>query len=211
MKIAIIGAGNVGGALGTLWAAKGHEVTFGVRDPRSAKVADVVKSAGARVRATSVAEAAASADIVVLATPWPAAEEAVRSAGNLSGKILVDCINPLRADLSGLLIGTDTSAAEEVAKWAKGAKVVKAFNTTGAGNFAAPRFGAENASMFIAGDDKPAKAIVGSLAAELGFDVVDTGPLMTARYLEPMAMLWIHLGYREGLGPTGHAFKLLLR
>jgi 8-hydroxy-5-deazaflavin:NADPH oxidoreductase len=211
MKIAIIGAGNVGGALGTLWAAKGHDVTFGVRDPRSAKIADVVKSAGARARAASVAQAASGADIVVLATPWPAAEEAIRSAGDLSGKILIDCTNPLRPDLSDLLIGTDRSAAEAVAKWAKGAKVVKAFNTIGAGNFAAPRFGAENASMFIAGEDKAAKAIVGSLAAELGFDVVDTGPLMTARYLEPLAMLWIHLGYREGLGPTGHAFKLLRR
>ncbi|HWA81150.1 MAG TPA: NADPH-dependent F420 reductase [Acetobacteraceae bacterium] len=211
MKIAIIGAGNVGAALGRLWAAKGREITFGVRDPRSAKAADVVRSAGPQARATSVADAASSADIIVLATPWSAAEEVIRSAGDLSGKILIDCINPLLPDLSGLLLGTDTSAGEQVAKWAKGARVVKAFNTTGAGNFSAPRFGSENASMFIAGEDKTAKAVVGALAAELGFDVVDTGPLITARYLEPLAMLWIHLGYREGLGPTGHAFKLLRR
>ena len=209
MKIAVIGAGNVGGALGTLWAAKGHEVAFGVRDPKSAKVAALLKSPGAR--AAGVAEAASGAEIVVLATPWPAAEEAIRSAGNLAGKILVDCLNPLRPDLSGLLIGTDTSAAEQVAGWAKGAKVVKAFNTIGAANFANPRFGAENASMFVAGDDAAAKSTVGTLAAELGFDVVDTGPLVAARWLEPLAMLWIHLGYHQGLGPTGHAFKLLRR
>lgn len=209
MKIAVIGAGNVGGALGALWAAKGHEVVFGVRDPGSAKVAALLKSSG--VRAAGVAEAASGAEIVVLATPWPAAEEAIRSAGNLAGKILVDCLNPLRPDLSGLLIGTDTSAAEQVAGWAKGAKVVKAFNTIGAANFANPRFGAESASMFIAGDDAAAKSTVGTLAAELGFDVVDTGPLVAARWLEPLAMLWIHLAYHQGLGPAGHAFKLLRR
>ena len=209
MKIAVIGAGNVGGALGTLWAGKGHEVVFGVRDPKSAKVAALAKSSGAR--AASLVEAASDAEIVVLATPWPAAEEAIRSAGNLAGKILVDCLNPIRPDLSGLLIGTDNSAAEEVARWAPEAKVVKAFSTIGAENFANPRFGSENASMFIAGDDPAAKAAVGALAAELGFDVVDTGPLVAARWLEPLAMLWVHLGYRQGLGTTGHAFKLLRR
>ena len=209
MKIAIIGAGNVGGALGTLWAAKGHEIVFGVRDPKSTKIAALVTSA--KARAAGVAEAAAAAEIVVLATPWPATEEAIRAAGSLSGKIVIDCVNPLRPDLSGLAIGTDTSAAEQIAGWAKGAKLVMAFNTIGADNFANPRFGAETASMFIAGDDAPAKATVGTLAAELGFDVVDTGPLVAARWLEPLAMLWIHLGYRQGLGPTGHAFKLLRR
>jgi 8-hydroxy-5-deazaflavin:NADPH oxidoreductase len=209
MKIAVIGAGNVGGALGTLWQALGHDVVFGVRDPKSTKSAELVKAA--KARAATVAEAASGAEIVVLATPWAATEEVIRSAGNLAGKIVVDCINPLRPDLSGLLIGTDTSAAEMVATWAKGAKVVKAFNTIGAGNFANPRFGSENASMFIAGDDQAAKSTVGTLAAELGFDVVDTGPLIAARWLEPLAMLWIHLGYRQGLGPTGHAFKLLRR
>jgi len=201
MKIAVIGAGNVGGALGGLFAEKGHEVVFGVRDPAAAKVP----------RAASVQEAAAFGEVVVLAVPWPAAQATIQEAGDLSGKIVVDCLNPLKPDLSGLAIGNDNSAGEEVARWAKGAKVVKAFNTIGAANFANPKFGGESASMFICGDDAGAKATVGKLAAELGFDVVDAGSLVEARWLEAMAVLWIHLAFGQGLGPTGHAFKLLRR
>lgn len=211
MDIAILGAGNVGGALGKLWAAKGHRVMFGVPDPLGAKTQSLVKSIGAQAQAGSVKEAAASAGMVVLATPWPAAQDAIGSAGDLAGKIVVDCTNPLAADLSGLVIGTSNSAAEEVARWAKGAKVVKAFNTIGADNFGKPKFGAEAAGMFICGDDAAAKSQVGGLAAELGFDVVDAGPLTAARYLEPLAMLWIHLAFKQGWGPAGHAFKLLRR
>ncbi|HTX24182.1 MAG TPA: NADPH-dependent F420 reductase [Steroidobacteraceae bacterium] len=211
MKIALIGAGNVGGALGKLWAGQGHDIVFGVPDPKSPKYAALLESIGDRARATSVPEAAASGEVVVFATPWPATEQAVRSAGDLSGKTVIDCTNPLSQDLSGLTVGTSDSAAEQVARWTMGAKVVKAFNTIGADSFANPRFGATNASMFIAGDDSTAKATVGRLAAELGFDVVDVGPLRAARWLEPLAMLWIHLAYAQGLGPKGHAFKLLRR
>lgn len=211
MNIAILGAGNVGGALGKLWAAKGHKVMFGVPDPTGAKTQSLVKSIGGQAQAGSVKEAAASAGIVVLATPWPATQGAVRAAGDLAGKTVIDCTNPLAADLSGLAIGTSNSAAEEVARWAKGAKVVKAFNTIGADNFGKPKFNDEAASMFICGDDAAAKVQVGGLAAELGFDVVDVGPLTEARSLEALAMLWIHLAFRPGWGPTGHAFKLLRR
>lgn len=211
MNIAIMGAGNVGGALGKLWAAKGHDIFFGVPDPNGAKTQALVKSIGVRARAGGVAEAAASAGIIVLATPWPATQDAVRAAGDLAGKIVIDCTNPLAPDLSGLVVGLTNSAGEEVARWAKGATVVKAFNTLGADNFGSPKFGAEAASMFICGDDAAAKSTVGALAAELGFDVADVGPLTAARNLEPMAMLWIHLAFVQGWGPKGHAFKMLRR
>jgi 8-hydroxy-5-deazaflavin:NADPH oxidoreductase len=128
-----------------------------------------------------------------------------------SRPFIIICTNPLASDLSGLVVGTNNSAGEEVAGWARGAKVVKAFNTIGAPNFPNPRFGAEAASMFICGDDAAAKSAVGKLAAEQGFDVVDAGPLSASRWLEPLAMLWIHLAFKQGLGPTGHAFKLLRR
>jgi predicted dinucleotide-binding enzyme len=114
-------------------------------------------------------------------------------------------------DLSGLVIGTNNSAGEEVARWVLGAKVVKAFNTIGAPNFGKPRFGSQNASIFICGDDALAKNAVGKLASELGFDVVDVGPLTVSRFLEPLAMLWIHLAFKQGFGTTGQAFKLLRR
>ena len=91
-----------------------------------------------------------------------------------------------------------------------GARVVKAFNTTGAGNMANPKFGTQAATMFICGDDESAKATVGKLAEELGFEAVDAGPLMAARYLEPLAMLWIHLALKMGWG-TNFAFKILKR
>ena len=88
---------------------------------------------------------------------------------------------------------------------------MKAFNTIGAANFGNPKFGSVSASMFICGDDAAAKSRVGQLAAGLGFDVVDVGPLMAARFLEPVAMLWIHLAVKQGWGATGHAFKMLRR
>jgi predicted dinucleotide-binding enzyme len=211
MKIGVIGAGNVGGALGTLWARKGHQVVFGVRDTGDAAIQKLLQAAGGKAQAKSVRDAAAFADAVVLAVPWPAVPDALKSAGNLSGKILVDCTNPLSPDLSGLVIGTTTSAGEEVARLAGGAKVVKAFNTIGAAVFENPHFGSERASMFICGDDAASKKAVGELASQLDFDVVDVGPLMAARWLEPLAMLWIHVAFKQGFGPTGHGFRLLRR
>jgi len=210
MKIGLIGAGNVGGALGKLWAAKGHQIVFGVPEPNSTKYAELLRAAGTNARAATVQEAASFAEVVVVATPWPATKSAIESAGSLAGKIVVDATNPLAPDLSALTIGTTNSAGEEVARWAVGAKVVKAFNTIGAGNFANPRFGGETASMFICGDDPSAKATVSKLAAELGFEVVDAGALTAARLLEPLALLWIQLAYKQGMGPN-HAFRLLRR
>jgi len=202
MRIAIIGAGNVGGTLGKMWAAKDHEVAFGVRRPNDAKVQALLTATGKRARAVSVKDAVAGAEVVLLATPWSATEAALREAGELRGKVVVDATNPLKSDLSGLAIGHSTSAAEQVAGWAPGARVVKAFNTIGAAHMADPRFGTQRASMFICGDDASAKATVVRLAGELGFDPVDCGPLTQARLLEPLAMLWISMAYAYGAGPN---------
>ncbi len=210
MHIGIIGAGNVGAALGRRWRAAGHDVMFGVRDPRAGKVQHLLGELGSRAFAGTVADAAAFGEIVVLATPFDATEQALRQAGSLAGKVIVDCTNPLKPDLSGLSIGHTTSGAEAVARWAPEAKVVKALNTTGAGNMLDPRYGNEAAAMFICGDDSEAKAVVAALLADLGFDVVDAGPLTQARLLEPLAMLWISLAYARGLGPD-IAFRLMRR
>jgi hypothetical protein len=210
MKIGIIGAGNVGGTLGRRWAQNGHQVVFGVRDVESVKRSEVLAAAGPNARVASASEAAAASEVVVLATPWTATQSAVQSAGDLKGKIVVDCTNPIAPGMKGLSIGHDTSAAERIASWAKGARMVKAFSTTGAGNMADPAYGAERATMFICGDDIEAKRAVSRLAEELGFDVCDAGPLFAARYLEPLAMLWVHLAYVQGFGPN-FAFKLLRR
>ena len=116
MKIAVIGVGNVGGTLGPVWAKAGHEITYGVRDPGSEKVQTLLENSGQNARAAGVAEAAAGADIVIFATPWSATQDAVRTAGTLEGKIVVDCTNPIAPDLKGLSIGTTTSAGEQVAQ-----------------------------------------------------------------------------------------------
>ena len=208
MKIGIIGSGNVGGALGQRWAAAGHDIKFGARDTAKPELVALVRKIGARASAGSVAEAAAFGDVLVLTTPWNGTRAAIESAGDVAGKIVVDCTNPLKADLSGLSIGLDTSAAEQVAQWAKGARVVKCFNTTGAENMVSPLFGSDRAVMFLAGDDDAAKAVVGKLGEELGFEMVDAGRLEIARLLEPVAMLWIHLAFKRGFG-RDFAFKLL--
>src|SRR5579884_3354181 len=151
-NIAILGAGNVGGALARIWSGAGHKISIGLRDPQG-KSGRAAQQAIAGVRVATNSEAARSADIVAICVPWPAVEEAIREAGDLRGKIVIDCVNPLKPDLSGLTIGTDSSAAERTAEWARGARVVKAFNTIGAACYGNAIFGTERASGFYCGDD----------------------------------------------------------
>jgi predicted dinucleotide-binding enzyme len=210
MQIAIIGTGSVGAALGKRWAAVGHDILFGVRDAAAPKVAAAVAAAGARARAASVGEAAQAASVVLLAIPSSSTEAAIAACGNLAGKVVIDCTNPLAPDLGGLTIGHLDSAGEAVGRWAKGAKVIKALNTTGSGNMLNPRYGSESLSMFVCGDDADAKKLVTGLVAELGFEPVDAGGLTQARYLEPLAMLWISMAYKYGNGPN-FGFRVVRR
>jgi NADPH-dependent F420 reductase len=214
MKIAVIGAGNVGGTLGKRWAKAAHEVAFGVRNPAEAKVVALVRESGPSARAASVPEAVRQAAVVVLTVPWENAREAVAAAGDLQGRTLIDATNPVPLTpeglRQGLVIGHTTSAAEEIARWAKGARVVKAFNTTGWQNMADPLYGSQGLSMLLCGDDTPAKTVAGDLARQLGFEPVDVGPLQSARYLEAMAMLWIDMAVLQGFG-TNFGFRVVKR
>ncbi|MFQ5349017.1 MAG: NADPH-dependent F420 reductase [Thermoanaerobaculia bacterium] len=211
MDLAIIGTGNVGAALGGRWAASGrHQVTFGTREPGSEKIRALIDRTGGEARAASAPAAAAGAQVVVLATPWSATEEIIGSLGDLSGKIVVDCTNPLTPDLSGLAVGPETSGGELVARWATGARVVKAFNTTGSGNMSDSGYGSERLAMLLCGDDAEAKTAVAGLAEELGFEAVDAGPLGRSRQLEQLAVLWIALAYQQDLG-MDFGFALLRR
>ena len=200
MKIAIIGAGNVGRALGGAWRAD-HHITYGVRSPDDAKYADLDAP-------TTTNEAAVQgSDVVVLCTPWQGTEQAVKSCGDLTGKVLIDCTNPLSPDVSSLEVGHSTSAAEQVAAWAPGARVCKAMNQIGAPMMDHPRLPSAPV-MFICGDDDAAKQVTGELVSQLGFETVDVGDLTLARLLEPYALIWIHLALRCGFG-TNFAFGLL--
>ena len=194
--IAILGAGNVGAALARNLVALGERVRFGVPDP--GKHRDLAAALGAEVG--SVADAIDGTDLVILAVPYAAALEIAAAVPDWQGRILVDATNPLAPGLSGLTVGTTSSASEQIAARAANARVVKAFNVTGAENMADP--GALDAPVFmpVAGDDADARADVLALATRLGFDAVDAGPLRAARFTEAFAMTWIHLAFAGGQG-----------
>ena len=203
MKITVIGAGNMGAAFVKQLTRAGHQVSVTARD--AAKAAQVAAThPGAR--AVPAASAADGADTVVLATGYGDAAAALRSAGKLDGKVVVDITNPLTADYMGLTIGHSTSAAEEIAKAVPGAEVVKAFNTVFAQVLAdGADFGnGRKVEVFVASDSERAKQTARAIAESIGFAVVDAGPLKNARYLEPLAGLNIYFGYGAGLG-TGIA------
>jgi predicted dinucleotide-binding enzyme len=210
MNLGIIGSGNVGGTLGTRWAKGGHQVTFGSRNPGDEDMKQLLAHAGSNARAATLQDAAKVGEVLLLATPWSATKEVVQSLGDLTGKVLIDATNPVLPDLSGLAVGGNTSAGEQVASWARGAKVVKSFNTVGSNIMENPAFGQEKPVLFFCGDDAGAKDKVKQLADELGFEGVDAGPLTHARLLEPFALLWISLAFKAGLGRE-FAFKLLRR
>jgi 8-hydroxy-5-deazaflavin:NADPH oxidoreductase len=213
MKIAIIGPGNVGGALATAWAQKtDHEVFLGARDPKAEKTQKLLSAIGGRARAGTPADAAAAADIIVVSTPWPATEAAIRSLGNIKGKVILDTTNPLTRGADGITleIGHSISGGEKVQGWAAGASVFKTLNTTGFGNMANTDYKGGKPVMFVAGDDVANRPKVMNLVSELGFEVIDAGPLRNARLLEAHAMLWIDLALVRGQG-RDFAFSILRR
>jgi predicted dinucleotide-binding enzyme len=191
MKIGIIGKGNVGTAIAAGLTRKGHEVKFGHRDPKE-----------------PVAEAAKWSEVIILAVPHSAAADTAKEVGAAAdGKTVIDVSNALN-EKGELAIGFSTSAAEEIQKKLPKTHVVKAFNTVFAQNQNVGRIGNEQLTLFVAGDDAKAKQTVMQLGADIGFDPVDAGKLKAARYLEPMGMLMINLGYGLGMG-TKIGYKLV--
>jgi 8-hydroxy-5-deazaflavin:NADPH oxidoreductase len=192
MKVAIIGAGNVGKALGSSLIRAGHEVTIAASTPESARAA--ADEIGARAADSSAAAVAASG-VAILAIPYGAAEEVGREiAEAASGHIVIDATNPVKPDYSGL--ATDgSSAAEEFQRRLPDADVVKAFNTIFAANQANP---SREIDGYVAGDDADAKRTVLELVESIGFAPVDVGPLSATRHLEGMA--WLNISLNASLG-----------
>jgi predicted dinucleotide-binding enzyme len=191
MRIAMIGKGNVGTALGKGLVAKGHEVRYGHRD-RSEPVEPVTQWG----------------EVIILAVPY-------REAGNVAkvispyaiDKVVIDVTNALGAD-GRLMLGFETSAAEEWQRLLPKAKVAKAFNYVFAKNMTSGKLSDQPLTAFVAADDPVAKRTVIGLAKDLGFDPIDAGGLKASRYLEPMAMLLIDLGFGMGMG-TSIGFKMV--
>lgn len=196
MRVGIVGAGNMGAAFARRLSGAGHDVFITSRTPDEAK--RVAETLPENVNALEQSQLADRVDVLIAATPFAEQVNALRGTGNLSGKTIVDISNPLTSDMSGLVVGHTTSAAEEIAKALDGARVVKAFNTVfsqvlGDGRTA-------GVQVFYAGDDENAKRTVRTLIDSLRFEPIDAGPLRNARYLEPVGMLNIYLGYMAKMG-----------
>lgn len=198
MQIAIIGTGNVGAAIAQGLRGKGHAVTLGARDPGAAAAL-----AGRTEASVAVpTEAAAAAEIIILALPWGAAEAAVKSLGDLSGRIVIDCMNPLGRSAAGLAltVGHTNSGGEIVQSWLPDAHVVKTLNQVGAEMMADNSTLAHRPVMFMAGNNETAKGEVAQLLVDLGFDPLDAGDITTSRLLEPFGMVWINQALFRGKG-----------
>ena len=202
MKVTIIGAGNMGKGLTRQLSKAGHQVTVTAREPAKAQA---LAKEFANVNAAPAGQALGNADVVIVATAYADAVPALKSLGDLTGKVVIDITNPLTADYMGLTIGHSTSAAEEIAKAVPGAQVVKAFNTVFAQILAeGPDLQGKRVPVFYATDSEQARETARALIESTGFAPVNAGPLKNARYLEPVAGLNIYFGYGAGHG-TGVA------
>jgi len=189
-KVAVIGKGNVGSALGRGLERAGYDVRLVGKDPGRAR------------------EAAAWGQVIILATPYGALDDVIREMGDAaSGKLLIDATNVITPDFQ-LALGFTTSGAEELQKKAPSAKVVKAFNTVFAQHMATGQVKGTTLTLFVAGDDQDAREQVLGLGRDIGFDAVDAGPLNNARWLETLGYLNIQLGYTFKMG-TEIGFKLI--
>jgi predicted dinucleotide-binding enzyme len=200
MSIAIIGMGRFGRAFGKALNQHDINVQFGVSDLMKYK--DSLLEFGKKASLTTVSDAIAAAEIVVLAVPYHAACQIAASIPDWNNRILIDVTTPLLPDVSGLEIGYTTSGAEQIASKAHNAIVIKAFNTIGAETIEKSSDIKKNVFLPICGDDISAKNKVMALANKIGFNAVDTGALNTARFIEPIAMMWIQLAVNQGWGKS---------
>src|SRR5205807_8472287 len=203
MRIGIVGSGLMGAKLGTIWARAGHEVVFSYARSEQKRTKRAREARG-KARAGTPGEAAREADALLLAVHWSRVDDALKQAGDVSGKVIVSCSLPMNADDTGLVIAHTSSGAEELARKLPKARVVSAFNTVPSevlfGVFAARRK-ASRPSLVYCGDDASSKGITAQLIRDVGFDPVDAGPLRVARYTEPFALLVAQLAYEGEGGP----------
>ena len=198
MRIAMIGKGRVGSALAPALRAAGHAVTYGTRNP-----ADPSHNNDDGIPVMTVREAAQSAEIVVLAVNWGDVDQVLADCGDLDGRILIDCTNPLTFGAEGisLALGFDRSGGEIVASKTR-ARVVKTLNHVGSPVMATAKSYRQRPIQFVAADDEDARRIAASLVRDIGFEPVEYGGLENARKLEPLAMIWIDQAYKHGMNLT---------
>ena len=191
-SIGVIGTGVLGSALAKRFRAAGYRVVAGSSDGRTG----------------SLYPEAGQCDVVALAVPWPHGLSAVVSSRPRRGAIVLDCTNPETGDGRALEIGHSTSGAEQIARLLPGVRIVKAFNALYAEIIAGDFDFEAVPSVFFCGDDDEARETIATLIRRCGFDPIDSGPLINARYLEPLALLTVQLVRVQGWGPTGMAFRV---
>lgn len=213
-RVGVLGSGEVGRRLAAGFASRGHEVMIGSRDPDKPELRDWLSDDGAGITAGTFAETAAHGELLALAVLGDAAEGAIADAGagNFSGKVVIDAMNPLdfsRGFPPKLSISGEDSLGERVQRALPDAKVVKAFNTIGNPYFVDPSFSEGSPTMLIAGDDEGAKHTVEDLLADFGWsDVLDIGGIESSRELEAICIAWVKIGGIRGA--WDHGFKLLV-
>lgn len=207
MRVGILGSGLMGGKLGTIFARAGHEVTFSYSHSRR-KLDRLARGAGRKARAGTPAEAVRDADTLLLAVHWSRVDDVLKQAGDLSGRIVISCSLPMNKADTELVVGRTSSGAEKLARKVRTAHVVSAFNTVPSevlfGVFKSRK--RSRPSLVYCGDDAGAKEVAAELIRDARFDPVDAGPLETARYTEPFALLAAQLAY-EGEGGPALAYR----
>jgi hypothetical protein len=203
MRIGILGSGLMGGKFGKVFSRAGHDVVFSYSRSKT-KLEKLARDAGGNARAGTPAEAAKDADALLLAVHWSSVDDVLKTAGDLSGKVVITCSLPMDENDSGLVVGLTSSGAEELAKKVPKARIVSAFNTLPSevlfAVFERRDSGANRPSQVYCGDDAKAKEVAAGLIRDVGFEPIDAGPLRIARYTEPFTLLIGQLAYTGDRG-----------
>lgn len=204
MKIAIIGGGSVGRALGRVWLKAGHEISYGLRSPQKDK------HEGLPGERLDVGAAAETADVVVLAVPFSRIDSVAEALGPDFSRILIDCTNPTNDDFTALDPKGHASGAAYIKSKLPKARIVKSFNQTGADTMANAMYPQGRPLNFVCSNDEAAASCVRQLSEEVGLDTVMVRGIEYARQLEEMAWLWISLAMKQGHG-RDFAFSMVRR
>jgi 8-hydroxy-5-deazaflavin:NADPH oxidoreductase len=190
MKIAILGAGNIGGTLGRKWGLAGRQVLFGVRDLQSAKTISALEDVPG-AKATDISSAIRDSEVILFSVPWKTTPEiAQANAKSLNGKLLIDATN----NFAGPMINN----LEALRDAAPGARIYRAFNSLGWEVFANPVINGYTADMFYSGPEGETKDVIHKLIKEIGVNPIWVGDNDRIQLVDNMGALWANMVFQHG-------------